>query len=64
MRISVVLPAPFSPTRPRTSPARNSSDTSSTARTVLSTALRAGPNDFVMCVRRIRTPPVVSRCRF
>src|ERR1043165_1092258 len=38
IRISVVFPAPFSPTRPTISPGCTSSETSSTA--------RVGPNDF------------------
>src|SRR5256885_10537111 len=38
MRISVVFPAPFSPTRPTISPGCISSETSSTA--------RVGPKDF------------------
>src|ERR1051325_10205124 len=44
MRISVVFPAPFSPTRPTISPACSSSETSSTA--------RVAPNDFEMFASR------------
>jgi len=39
MRISVVFPAPFSPTSPTIWPERSSSETSSTA--------RVAPKDFV-----------------
>src|SRR5438270_748466 len=47
MDMSVVFPAPFSPTRPTISPSAKVIDTSSTA--------LFAPKDFVMCDRRMGT---------
>src|SRR3954454_4871874 len=53
MRISVVFPAPFSPTRPTISPPCSSSETSSTA--------RVGPNDFETLAIDSRVIPSAAR---
>ena len=53
--ISVVLPAPFSPTRPTISPGAKSRETSSTA--------MFAPKRFVMCDRRMKAFHAEARRR-